>query len=110
MGGNNRHVDPLAQPAASSLVDWWVRLVGCGKGGDPQEQLYHPAEALLERLNQDVPEAKRLIEAKRNWMLAEKDWTPKWLSGVVPSILADLDRPSATAEADTWGSDVLVME
>ena len=82
---DNGRPDPLTETAVKHLVNWWVQLVGCGKPSDAGEKLFAPAEALLLRLDQDVPEAKDLIKAKRDWMIAEKSWTPKWLSALSPT-------------------------
>lgn len=105
-GESNGHKDPLTETAVKHLVDWWVSLVGCGNSRNPNGDLYQPAEALLKRLQMDVPEAKDLIEAKRQWMIREKDWMPKWLSGVVPGVIADMDRDKRYPEDD----EVLVWD
>ena len=56
-----------------------------------KSKLYDPAETLLNRLNGDMPEAKRLLKAKRQEMLRDGK-TPKWLEAMVPYIVAVFDN------------------
>ncbi|KPJ95388.1 MAG: hypothetical protein AMJ53_02895 [Gammaproteobacteria bacterium SG8_11] len=84
--------DILNQAASKALVDWWTRLTGGGRpwGNDAQADYYGPAETLLERLNNDVPRAKDLLEEKRAEMIRDGK-TPKRLSAVAFYVVADLD-------------------
>lgn len=86
--------DPLMIPAINQLIQWWLLEVGTSMPIETDFKrckLFEPAEIILNRLSGDLPEAKRLLKAKRQEMLRDGK-TPKWLEAMVPYIVAEFDN------------------